>query len=422
MGISDQLSISTLSLWLRSFLQRRGLRFPDHRTLYEYQVSSEEYIDLKKALSAIGKSNRFFKDIDANACFTLFCAEWYRREYESSFGWSWERVWCSLKFSLAPSELANVVPRGLESYWNRPLRYYESERRNFLGSVFSEGGLPFRVLEQEGSRFQSLFSRILKEYDCTESSVCTTRQLTETLIKRSNLPQVFSEDTSVDLIATMADQLVSLVRLYALDTKEGPVNYLDDKNPRWRDSFPIPLDDTTGSELLNGLLRSATDKGMRAQHRTDNSVRCSHFWLERRPDCLQVEISLPAEIIFQLSFEPASCRFELGICEGGDQIASLGAGYAVLEHRSAKVRPRQRLIRCKRREPGRELFLVAIYGGLVLAQRPIDNGSVGINEVPVGFELRDGRWLWCGQASFNSKADEVLLLLPDRSRIEVESG
>ncbi|KDY53273.1 hypothetical protein AB91_1990 [Escherichia coli 2-460-02_S3_C1] len=42
----------------------------------------------------------------------------------------------------------------MDDYWLRPIRFYESERRNFLGTLFSEGGLPFRLLKESDSRFR----------------------------------------------------------------------------------------------------------------------------------------------------------------------------------------------------------------------------------------------------------------------------
>src|SRR5690606_10058197 len=104
---------------------------------------------------------------NAAACgaFCLYCAEWYRRKYSRNDGWSWEAIWASLGFKFSAVELAKIIPKGMEGFWRRPVRYYDSERRNFLGSLFCEGGLPFQVLQESGSRFQMLFQKILKHHD-----------------------------------------------------------------------------------------------------------------------------------------------------------------------------------------------------------------------------------------------------------------
>ncbi|WP_312715716.1 hypothetical protein, partial [Escherichia coli] len=92
-------------------------------------------------------------------------SEWYRRDYERNCGWTWEPIYKKLGTSLTATELRHIVPKGMESYWMRPIRFYESDRRNFLGTLFSEGGLPFRLLKESDSSFQTVFSRILNQYE-----------------------------------------------------------------------------------------------------------------------------------------------------------------------------------------------------------------------------------------------------------------
>jgi hypothetical protein len=414
-------SIFEFSIWLTAFLNRRSLKQPDQRPLYEYHVSNEEYGDLKRLLSERGNMASFSNDKSANACFTLFCAEWYRREYERDCGWSWDPIWSTLGFTLSAGELRRVVPKGLEEFWDRPIRFYESERRNFLGSVFSEGGLPFRLLKQSNNRFQSVFARILKQYESAELLGYTTRQLVTNLIEQAGLPQVFSEDTSVELVAQMADELVSIVHLYGLDKQDEPVSELDAVSPKWRERFPIPLDEETGNEFLNGLLHTASTK-TRAQRAAERSWNCIHFFTKQSSDTLQTEITFPKEVTFNLDSEPPSCRFELAICEAEKQLVSLGAGYAVLENKRARVRLKQGRVRCNRQSPSDGLTLVALYGGSVLSEIPIQNTAVTVGEIPLGFESVDERWQLCGQASFRTKCTEVLLLLPNGSVIDVEGG
>ncbi|WP_348240969.1 hypothetical protein, partial [Salmonella enterica] len=68
------------------------------------------------------------------------------------------------------SEIGKIITKGLDGYWGRPVRFYYTDRRNFLGYLFSEGGLPFRLLKESNSRFQSMFSLILNQYDQAKSS------------------------------------------------------------------------------------------------------------------------------------------------------------------------------------------------------------------------------------------------------------
>src|SRR5690625_5684877 len=92
---------------LASFLRVGQLRAPDGRPLYEYQASVVEYQQLKALLTeqlsssfAAGQlpERELCKSPEIAACFVLFCAEWYRREYQSHDGWSWASYWGQLCF------------------------------------------------------------------------------------------------------------------------------------------------------------------------------------------------------------------------------------------------------------------------------------------------------------------------------------
>ncbi|MGV8863190.1 MAG: STY4851/ECs_5259 family protein [Pseudomonas sp.] len=413
-------SVFKFSSWLGAFLLRRGIQAPDYRGLYGYHCSHEEYLDLLHQLRELETFDKAVNDTAACACLVLFCSEWYRREYQRDHGWSWEPIWKTLGFNLSSGDLGKVIPKGLEHYWKRPMHFYESERRDFLGSLFSEGGLPFQVLREGGSRFQTLFDRVLKQYDQWHILGYSTAQQVEQHLEKANLPQVFASQTSVELIAHMADQLVSLVRDYGLVQANEPVARLDTMNPKWRELFPLPLDNQTGSELLNGLLKTATVEGGK-RRKESGGWACRHFLHEAEPNVLKVQVSLPAEVVFQLAIQPSTTRFELTILEGGEAIARLGPGYAVVKNGVARIRLRQREVMGRRGDCSLSLSLVAMAGGMVIASLPIENSTVALGEVPVGFEPVNDRWQLCGQASFNSLSEELLVVLPpDSALVQVD--
>jgi len=416
------MSIFKCSAWLAKFLKSRGISIPDYRALYEYHCNQEEYLELKHLLSSLGSFNAVINDKGSCACLVFFCSEWYRREYQDKNGWSWESIWETLGYELAAIELSKVIPRGLEGYWKRPIHLYESERRNFLGSLFSEGGLPFQVLKEDGSRFHMLFERILKQNEQWQLMGYNTSQLVEKLLKTANLPQAFSSPTSIDLIARMADQLLMLVRNYDLERAAEPVIYLNSQNPKWRELFPIPLDNETGTDLLNGLLKTATSE--RKKYRNESkSWACVHFWHQTQPDKLKVKISLPAEVHFTLSKIPSTTRFELVLIEAGQQIASLGPGYAVISEGIARIMLRQHEIMAQRRDASSALYLVALVGGEEIGSRLIQSSTIALGEVPIGFEYKNERWEFVGQASFRTASEELLLVLPqDVGQIEKLEG
>lgn len=413
--------LSNALWWVSSFVNRRSLKNPDQRPLYEYQVSNEEYLDLKRLLVSRGRHCDFAHDKAASACLVLFCAEWYRRDYVRDHGWSWDPLWCTLGFTLSAPALARVIPAGLEDYWGRPIRFYESHRRNFLGSVFSEGGLPFRVLQESDSRFQQLFSRVLKQHEMAQLSGQSTRQLVGYLLEHAGLPQVFSEETSLELIAQMADELISLVQLYDLAEAKAPLAALDEANSNWRNHFPIPLDEETGKDFLNGLLVTASKETKRSLTR-DKGWQCNHFIFEQKPDELVTRISLPGEVGFHLSAEPASSRFDLVIIEGDQKIATLGAGFAVFENSHAKVKLVRRVIECRRAYPGKKLALAALSGGAEISRVPIEASAISASETPLVFALEDQRWMLIGTASCKVSNEDILLVTPVNSEVALVGG
>lgn len=411
MSQSEYTSILKCTPWLAKFLTRRGLKQPDHRPLYEYHATSEEYDELKRLLRSIGVPDGYKSDKGYAACFTLFCSEWYRRDYEREYGWAWEPIYKTIGISASSSEMGKIIPKGLDGYWGRPVRFYDTERRNFLGSLFSEGGLPFRLLKESNSRFQSMFSLILNQYDQAKSSNISTFALVHAAVEKSSLPVVFKEDTSVELISRMAEQLVSLVQIYDLSNHTEPVKELERVHPKWRDSFPVPLDDDTGTSFLNGLLRTASTES-KPRLQKNKTTLCQFLWSENHPEAVQALISLPEELSFSIDIEPSTTRFELAIYEDGNEIASLGPAYATLGNSQAKIKVRKREIKFYRRNPTVSLFIVARAGGMFVGSNLLEGSEVAVGDVPLVFVSDKNEWLLQGQASCSVRGSHVLIVLP----------
>lgn len=403
--------------WLGRLLSRRDLLSPDQRPLFKYQLTADEYYELLVQLREFASTGKAAGDAAYCGAFCLFCAEWYRREYRVSDGWSWDALWKRLGHELSAQELARIIPKGLEQFWQRPIRYYESERRNFLGSLFSEGGLPFQVLTEQGSRFQTLFTRVLKQYGASQILVGSLETVVKSQIEQLKLPQVFREQTSVDLIVQMAHQLAQLVGLYQLEENSQPVDVLDRSYPRWRESFPIPLDDQTGRGFLNGLLTTAS-KEARKILQTGKKLYCVHYWLATSGH-LETEITLPTELTMAVDMQPVSNRFDLSIHEGRNLLASIGPGYGKVSPTLIEIRVRQQKLVCLRKDPSKALFVVASIGGQAISSTEIPVSVLDLGIVPVGFESSDDSTRWCcvGQSSFTTRAKELTLLVPELCRL-----
>lgn len=406
--------------WLREFLGQRGLRAPDQRPLYAYHCTREEYAQLREFLRIQGASQRLLGDTAAAACFVLAGAEWYRRDHRRTDGWSWDPVFAALGVRLVPQELAKVVPKGLESGWRRPLHRFESSHRDFLGSVFGEGGLPSQLLQEAGGKFQLLFDRLLRRYEDAHLMGISAVQQVQDALAKTNFAQVFASADSTALIAEMVERLVALVRDYGLDEAPDPVAKINALNPKWRELFPLPLDDTTGSKLLTGLLKTATDEGSK-RRKGIGGWKCVHFWDERHPDALVARVTVPGLVNLRLTIPPTSTRFELALAEGEQVIAPMGAGYAQIldDGLAARVRVRTTEVVARRRRCDAPLSLLVLIGGAPVASLPIPGSTVALDEAPVGFEPVADRWQLCGQATFSATGTEVLLALPANSKLVV---
>src|SRR5690606_3190103 len=127
-----------------------------------------------------------------------------------------------------------------------------------------------------------------------------------------------------------------------------------------------------------------------------------------------------SEVRFSLSATPSTTRFELALMEARQVIAALGPGYAVVDDSVATIRLRQRAVMAQRSDLSSPLSLVAIAGGMVIGTIPILGSIVALGGVPVGFEPANDRWQLCGQASFSSASEDLLVVLPPDSDVREE--
>lgn len=419
MSTLTQLSKINVFTWLNNILAIRELKKPDQRPLYSYHLTPKEYVELGKILREVS-AQEVVSSQPLSACFCLFVAEWFRREYTSVHGWSWEPIWATLGYEVTPPELSKIVPKGLESFWQRPIRSYDiSERRNFLGSLFSEGGLPFQVLQEPNSRFQTLFRQLFKQHQAAIDFSSGLSLLTQSLVEKLNLPQAFRVDTSIQLIAEMTESLISLVGTYNLDQKDSPVTILDSVRPTWRELFPLPLDQETGKELLNGLLKQATTE-VKTSKQTRGFLSCRHE-ISEQTFKITTLINLPSSLSFKLEKSTNTNRFDISIYEGQRLIKNLGPSYAKIENGTTiTIRPRISAIKTTRKELSDALYIVASIGGQLMHKVPVPNSQLDIADSINGFKYsEDGdNWSWIGHSSFSTKANQVLLLTPKDMLIE----
>lgn len=420
MSTLDKFSGKSIHQWFDSFFSNRRHISDYNIPLYQYHMTVDEYLSLRDCLiisQKISVKDKFSKEWCG--AFTIYCSEWFRREY--SLNWSWNPIFTSLKFELSSSQISDVVRRGLCIFWKRTLSVYNnSERNDYLGSVFREGGLPSNLLSNDRNNYQSSFYSIFERYqDIKEFGSEAIEKLIKDRIVR--LPETLQSNESVELIARMVEQLDSLVYRFGLDKEKNPAGYLDLHYPRWREIFPLPLADETGSAFLSQLLTRATDE-VRKSVKARQKLGCRHY-ISFANQSIYTDITLPVSCYFDISKQPlSSSRLELAIFEGDKQIASLGTGFALFEQEKTMIRMRLPKVRVKRKNSESELYLVAMQAGCRLADIRLEASSVDVGDSPLTVIQENDLWRLLSQASVQTKQTNVLILLPVSAKVNVEYG
>ncbi|MBR8842151.1 STY4851/ECs_5259 family protein [Pseudoalteromonas sp. JC3] len=407
--------------WLSNFLKKRNLPCPNGNPLFSYHMTVDEYNVLKKLVKLFKPKTSInrLKHKDWSACFVIWCAEWYRRDCCVQ-SWEWQPLWDELNFELEPFQRAEVISLGLESFWKRPIRRYESEHRNFLGSIFIEGGLPFKLINSPGNSFAESIRKTLNLYYQVELYGISLNELIQKQL--SCLPVVFSESESVELTASIVKRLMSFSNLVDLDNQEDlPSKQLDSQLPNWRDSFPIPLDDETGNTLLDRWLVGASKANTEIKVQKDK-LFCEHYF-DIHLSRFFTQVSLPKKLTYKFSSSPLQSTYvELGLLEGTKRIAELGGAIAQVEGEKLLVPPRKKSVKIPRRSLQTSLFLDLSQSGIIVDMLEVNDSSVLLNEAPQGFIDDGSKYKLVGQGSFSTKHEKIFVLAPSYYEIEVLSG
>jgi hypothetical protein len=407
--------------FLAQLLVSRDLNSVTAEPLFTYQLQQNEYQELKQVVvTFLPKTNLSSQKHKAwAACFVLWCSEWYRREYQAGDGWSWSAIWQELDFELNASVISETIPLGMKSYWQRPIRFY-TERRNFLGSVFIEGGLPFQLISSKDNKFGDLIRKVLANYYQVDLLGIKISDLINRYV--GYLPKVFSEDESIELIASVVRNLMELADKIDADSQnELPSEQLDKLIPNWRNKFPIPLDNATGKGLLDNWLRGAWSASSSIK-KFQKKLSCKHYFSYESATFFS-EVSLPKKLYFDFGkSKVSSSRLDLGITEGVVRRANFGSVYAQFENERTVVTTREKGVRLPRNDINARLFVDVTDVGISVEKSEIAESSISLGEVPVGFVLDEGEYVFVGQASFSTKYPTVYVLIPVGYKLDIING
>jgi hypothetical protein len=412
-------TVSPLRVWLTEFLFIRCiLREPPGVALYRYQVTPNEFRELAELLRE-HRAHAFHPTYGASwaPAFCLFVAESFRRQYDASEGgWAWAPFENALGCKFTPQQHGELVRVGLGQYWKRPIRQYQGGRDNLLGSLFTEGGLPWPLVQSETHGFGRVVRKGLKYFYRTEAGLRTTADLIAEF--EHELPQTFRTLDTRQLLAGVVEQLMALATHYELRGKDDPARYLDTVEPNWRKDFPLPLDEDNARGLINDWLRDASRRReeREAQRAIAGTFSCGHRLIEEAHGWrIRSEVTIPRVADLQIDSSIVNIgRLELAFFEGDRLLARAGAAYGQKREDSSDVSVRFlktqfSLDRIRLRD---ELTLRLLANGSVACNVPFDQGALEEHELPLVFELKGDEWWFIASASCSSAASRVRVHLP----------
>lgn len=409
--------------WLKEFLFVRGMiSGADSSPLYSYHVTDEEYSEMPSTL------RQSISDIESpslssywSAIFCLFVAEKYRREYDgSNLSWSWKGFEKPLSISLASNQHSEIVQKGLD-FWKRPVRH-RTNGYDYLGSLFDEGGLPWRLIQSDTHGFgRAVRGAINKYYRVKQSGVDITSVIENYAYA---FPQTFRTPEKYLLIASIVEWLMRMAESYPISSVDEPADYLDEHAQDWRNKSPLPVSEQNARSLVNDWLKDAGRS--RAEKKRleadEKNFLCDH-WLKGSYAnwSIETEVFLPDEIEIQLEgHRIQSTRVEIAFYEGDSLLKRSGIAHGkVNDDRSAiSVKIQSRSVTVNRTSPELPLTIRFLSNGHQIDVSYFEGSEVDCHSSPLIFVYEDDQLKLLSTASVVVPNDHAVLRLPPDMDVE----
>lgn len=242
--------------WLKAMWSERGLTRPNGEMLFSYRIKKAEYLALgellSKKLENLNGQRWTFESAAESACFVLYAAEWWRREYKGG-PWRWTHILDSIGpvYNLDPYERTHGVERGLKA-WGHRVSY---AGKKYLGAIVAQGGLPLQLIAQGDGSITRLLSRGLGQAQLYGWDLSRLEAFFEA--HGVELVQHLRDEGIYRLLASVVQTVLALRQECQLAGVSNPVDVLDRQQPNWRERFPLSVDDNSAEPLLLDLVREA---------------------------------------------------------------------------------------------------------------------------------------------------------------------
>lgn len=414
MGVGN-LSIS--KAWIKEFLFVRGMiSGPDATPLYRYHVTDDEYSELPSVLK------QSLPDIKSpayspywSAAFCLFVAEKYRREYDGfGLGWSWSGFEEPLSVALSSLQHREIVNKGLE-FWKRPVRL-RSNGYDYLGSLFDEGGLPWKLIQSETHGFgRAVRASVANYYRVKQTGGDVVSII---LNYAQHFPQTFRTQEKYLLLASIVEWLMGLAETYPISTIDNPADFLDEHAPNWRRQSPLPVGENNARNLINEwLIDAGKSRAEKKRLEADEkNYSCEHWLAGNLSDwSIKTEVFLPADIEIALEGQSIqSTRIELAFYEGDDLLKRSGIAHGKVSDDRSKIAIKisSRVTSVLRSKPELPLTVQFLSNGQRIHARYFEGSDIDHSTLPMIFvEENDQRKLLATASAFIS-APQALVRIP----------
>ena len=417
-------SSSQFSEWRKQLLFRVGCSIPDGRALYEYRLTDDEFSDLEKllrnCLSSLPHSDSLAhaSEIPGFArLFVFYASEWWRRRYDGS-GFNWEPILRDIGAHSAgwnPNLRSEIVKQGFRG-WR--IRLLQTSGMRFIGSVAVQGGLPLQLLATASGNIGRLLSQVLQLASDSQVTQNALYSWVESLA--DTLPKSYRQDTIYRLLTDVAWTVLQLAHEADLKTSAGAVDILQQKIPRWRDRFPLPVEDEHAKGMIEQLICDAASVHIRKPtallpvERSLNKIGGCE-WELRSSLTLSELLSFEQMMsLFSLDEDDLPRRAQLSLCVGSTE--------STIDMRKLAGHKKYRL----ERKPmgnldnfatGEHLLRLASPNGRVWTV-PARRGDELDSDIPWVFIEKDSRFLLARQGSGSVASPRALIAIPENWKFQ----
>ena len=239
-------------------------------------------------------------------------------------------------YRVDPLQRSVIVELGLSAWLLRP----SEDGKKYLGAIVAHGGLPLKLL----ARGDGVISRLLLSATRKAQMLGWGEQQLAGFFE-SHCDDLVQHVRAAEIYRLLSEMVLTVLLLrgdYKLAGQGNPVAVLEHMEPKWRERFPIAVDDQSVDPLLVGLVREVS-RQVKAETAYPVSVsRTLVRQAEADSYALSMSVSLPSTISvdalsssLQIAPEKVPQSFVLEMA--GDQRKQLGQGRQLLGVQSSTV-------------------------------------------------------------------------------------